>query len=150
MPAKLSMLRILLCAVSAAFAGCTTVVETENTLSPRVETLGAANSRQIMVTNYGYYLFNTIPLFSGGDEDGSFTLFSDKVNLDSAMKTFSKRCEDLNAKRVSDIQTEETSTCFFSWVKFLNTTWGIYWYRQVQVSGVAACGDSSGNSEENE
>ena len=93
---------------------------------------------QIMITNYGYYLFNCVPLFSGGIEDGSFALFSDKVNVDSAMRTLKIKCEEMNAARICDVQSTKTSTCCLSWVPYIGTTLGLYCYKEVQISAVVS------------
>lgn len=98
---------------------------------------------QIMITNYGYYLFNCVPLFSGGIEDGSFALFSDKVNVDSAMRTLKIKCEEMNAARICDVQATKTSTCCLSWVPYIGTTLGLYWYKEVQISAVVSAVDDA-------
>lgn len=140
----------LLAAVFAA--GCTGVSSTSayDTDSDGVSTVSAGaqadvserragmQKTQIMVTNYGYYLFNCIPLFSGGIEPDSFELFSDRVNVNSAMQTLKIKCEEMNAARICDVQSTKTSTCCLSWVPYIGTTLGIYWYKEVQISAVVS------------
>ena len=94
------------------------------------------NCKQVLITNYGYYLFNCVPLFSGGAEDGSFRLFHNNINLDRTMGVLKDECVRLDVKKVDDIQFEESSTCFFGWVPYIGATLGIYWFKEVQLSAV--------------
>lgn len=146
-----NILQIPIFAFAAAMVGCTGVSTTENSPVPHVANIGAQQTRQIVATNYGYYLFNWIPLFSGGKEEDSFALFSDTVNLDTAMQTFNQKCRELNVDKVCDIQTDGNSTCFFSWIPYFGTTFGLYWYKEIQVSAVVAQSENktvNTNSEE--
>lgn len=133
-----SFLKIPIFALAAAIFGCTGVSTTENASAPRVANIDARQTRQIVATNYGYYLFNWIPIFSGGEDENSFAMFSDNVNLAAAMHTFNKKCRELNVEKVCDIQTDGNSTCYFSWIPYFGTTFGLYWYKEIQVSAVVA------------
>lgn len=128
---------VFLCA-AALLAGCTSVSTTPKTSAPQVSGLENSPYRQIMLTNYGYYLFNWIPLFSGGKGEDSFALFSDTVNLETAMKTLDEKCRALDADEVADLQTSEKATCFLSWVPYIGTSLGLYWYKEIQVSAVVS------------
>lgn len=116
--------------------GCTSVSTTKQSSQIPVQTLNGDKNGQILVSNYGYYLFNCIPLFCGGKDEDSLSFFSDNVNIDKAMQCLSKKCEQLNVKNVADIQATTSSTCFLSWVPTIGSTLGIYWYKQVQISAV--------------
>lgn len=146
-----SILQISIFALTAAVVGCTGVSTTENTTVPCVANIDAPKTRQIVATNYGYYLFNWIPLFSGGKDENSFAMFSDNVNLAAAMQTFNQKCRELNVEKVCDIQTDGNSTCYFSWIPYLGTTFGLYWYKEIQVSAVVAqAEDNAANAKSEE
>lgn len=117
----------------AALCGCTSVSYTD---AYSADGSADKNAKQVLITNYGYYLFNSVPLFSGGLEDGSFSLFHKNINLDRTMGILKDECQRLNVKKVDDIQFEENSTCFFGWVPYIGTTLGIYWFKEVQISAV--------------
>lgn len=135
---KLSALAAL--ALCFALSGCTNINYSEAHQTGGIENIDDQYKR-ILVTNYGYYLFNTIPLGSGGHSDESFSLFSDNVGLDAAMATFNAECEKNNVTEISDLQVQRTETSFFSWAP-LGTTLGIYWYREIQISATVSVSDS--------
>ena len=120
-------------AALSALAGCTGVDQSDAHKAPQIENIDGQYKR-VLVTNYGYYLFNWIPLASGGESDGSFEMFSDNVNVEEAMKTLNSECEKLGSTELADLQVQNTSTCFFKWSPFFGSTFGIYWYKEVQVS----------------
>ena len=129
----MKILNIIFAVLMLGLCSCTSVTYT----NARSED-GSVNpkAKQVLITNYGYYLFNCVPLFSGGSTDGSFSLFSRNIKLEKAMNILKDECERLDVKKVSDIQFDENSTCFFSWVEYIGTTLGIYWYKDVQLSAV--------------
>ena len=116
---------------------CTGINKSEKQSEIKIVSLDGT-TQQILVTNYGYYLFNWIPLGSGGEENNSFSLFSDHVNLDSAMKSFNEECKKLGAVEIANVQAKPFSTCYFSWIPYFGTTFGLYWYKEIQVSGVVS------------
>ena len=122
-----------LAAAAAISAACTGVDSSKPHQVPRIENLDGPYKR-VLVTNYGYYLFNWIPLASGGGSDGSFSVFSDRVNVAEAMKTLNAECAKAGATEISGVQADETSTCFFKWSPIFSSTFGIYWYREIQIS----------------
>lgn len=126
--------------LSVVFSGCTGVNYSEPHEGAIVENADGKYKR-ILITNYGYYLFNAIPLGSGGHEDDSFSLFSDNVSLETAMEIFNAECEKYNVTEVSDLQVQRTETSFFSWAP-LGTTLGIYWYKEIQISATVSVSDS--------
>lgn len=137
----LKFFSLLALPLSVALSGCTGVNYSEPHQAGMVESLDGEYKR-ILVTNYGYYLFNTIPLGSGGHTNDSFSLLSDNVSLDAAMKTFKAECEKYNVTEVADLQVERSETSFFSWAP-LGTTLGIYWYKEIQISATVATNDSA-------
>ena len=124
---------LIFAALAFALCACTSVSYTD-----AYSAGGGAdkNAKQVLITNYGYYLFNCVPLFSGGAEDGSFSLFHNNINLERTMGVLKRECERLDDKKVSDIQFDEHSTCFFGWVSYIGSTLGIYWFKEVQLSAV--------------
>ena len=132
------MKKILILLAAATLSACTSVSTTDTQREPKIVDIGSNEHKQMMLTNYGYYLFNWIPIFSGGREDNSFALFTDTVNVESAVTTLSNKCVEMKVDNISDIQTLENSTCYFSWIPYFGTTFGLYWYREVQVSAVVS------------
>ncbi len=122
----------LLVVLSLIVASCASVSQSEKSVTPKISDIDGT-SKRVLVTNYGYYLFNCIPILSGGRADGEFELFADNVNQTKTMEIFKKTCEQLGATEISNIQNETTSTCFFNWAPF-ETTFGLYWYRESQIS----------------
>ena len=128
-PIKTSIFLMLL---ALFLSSCTGISHTDAQTKPEISGIDE-KAEQIMITNYGYYLFNWIPLGSGSNTNNSFTLFSDKVNLTETMRSFNEECKKRGVKEFANLQTEQTSTCFFDWCP-ISTTLGIYWYRDVQLS----------------
>lgn len=124
---------LFLACVLSCICGCTSITYTEADASPEIKG-GSGPCRQILISNYGYYLFNCLPLGCGGLSDGSFELFSDNVNLDKAMRTLKDECAKFKSESFSNVQVSQTSTCIFSWVPYLGTTLGIYWFKEIQIS----------------
>lgn len=120
------------CALSC-ICGCTSITYTEAGASPEIKG-GNGAYKQVLISNYGYYLFNCLPLGCGGLSDGSFELFSDNVNLDKAMKILKDECANEKSKSFSNVQVSQTSTCIFGWVPYIGTTLGIYWFKEIQIS----------------
>ena len=83
-------------AALSALAGCTGVDQSGAHNAPKIENIDGQYKR-VLVTNYGYYLFNWIPLASGGESDGSFDMFSDNVNVEDAMTVIDSEVNSLEA-----------------------------------------------------
>lgn len=139
-----NVLKLILLLSFALLCGCTSVNYSASHKKGTVESIDGAYKR-ILITNYGYYLFNSIPLGSGGDAEDSFSLFTDNVNLNAAMDMFNAECKKNNVTEVSDLQVEKTETCYFSWAPW-GTTLGIYWYKEIQISATVSVNDSENTS----
>ena len=129
----MKILKLILTIPFLLLASCTSVSTTSPQSSPKISGQNG-QSQQIMITNYGYYLFNCIPLASGSYADGSFEMFSDRVDTPSVMKSFNDQCKELGVTKISNVQIEKTSTCFFDWAPIFSSTFGIYWYKEIQLS----------------
>lgn len=88
---------------------------------------------QILITNYGYYLFGFIPLFTGSDTGKGLSIFVDDATLDKTQKYLSKLADEEGASIVH-IQPKVSSTCSFSVIPMIGSTLGILWYKDVQLS----------------
>lgn len=122
---------LALCAIFCC-SGCMSVNTSheENVLTGIFHKRG----KQIHVSNYGYYLFNSIPLGSGSASNiGSTKLFSDDANLDDVQAYLSRYAEE-NNYILTEVQPTITSTCQFSAIPFIGSTLGLFWYREVQIS----------------
>lgn len=139
---NIKILAFLLLLPMLLLSACTGISHSRPQTTPKISRIDG-ESEQIMITNYGYYLFNWIPLGSGSNTNNSFTLFSDKVNLTETMRSFNEECKKRGVKQFTNLQTEQNSTCFFDWCP-IETTLGIYWYKEVQLSAtICPCKEES-------
>lgn len=88
---------------------------------------------QIIISNYGYYLFGSIPLFTGSDTGSGTSFFSDGATLDKTQRYLSKLADKENSAIVH-IQPMVNSTCSFSAIPVIGSTLGLFWYKEVQLS----------------
>ena len=91
-----------------------------------------------VVSNYGWYLFNAIPLISGNADpapgDCVWSFFTDNVTPDALHHDLTRLATDAGYE-ISDINLYRDSTCMLP-IPYVNTTFGILWYKEIQVSGV--------------
>lgn len=88
---------------------------------------------QVFISNYGYYLFGSIPLFTGNETGTGTTFFSDGATLDKTQKYLSELA-DKEGAAVVHVQPMVHSTCGFSAIPIFGTTFGLFWYKEVQLS----------------
>lgn len=88
---------------------------------------------QVFISNYGYYLFGSIPLFTGNETGTGTTFFSDGATLDKTQRYLSELA-DKEGAAVVHIQPMVHSTCSFSAIPIVGTTFGLFWYKEVQLS----------------
>ena len=91
----------------------------------------------VVVSNYGWYLFDMFPLVCGNpDQDSAFawTFFDDQVTPNAVHDDLT-RFAARNKCEVTDLNFYRDSTCMLP-IPYVNTTFGILWYREIQVSGV--------------
>lgn len=88
---------------------------------------------QVFISNYGYYLFGSIPLFTGNETGTGTTFFSDGATLDKTQKYLSELA-DAECAAVVHVQPMVHSTCSFSAIPIFGTTFGLFWYKEVQLS----------------
>lgn len=120
--------------------GCVTIDESHpGTLDKfAIASTKGGPEEHIVVSNYGYYLFNCIPIFCGNvnpDSSSAISMFSDDVTLEATQKVLidtvkARKC------RVVSLQPYAKSTCFFSMIPYLGNTLGLVWYKEVQMSAV--------------
>jgi len=92
----------------------------------------------VHVSNFGYYLFNRIPLFCGNtatDRHGNTIWFSDEVTLAKTQDIMINHARSRNC-HLAEIQPYTRSTCFLRIIPYVGTTFGILWYKEVQMSAV--------------
>ncbi len=83
------------------------------------------------VSNYGYFLFNSIPIVSGDAQaPGEVAWFQDDVTLEHVQRVLVNQADQQKTALI-DIAPTLSSTC---WLGF--PTFGLVWYKEVQVSGV--------------
>ena len=113
-------------------SSCATYQVSEDFKGQQVETVntGAVPVAYIHAKNYGYYLFNIVPLISGDCEKiGSTSFFTDNVNPKNSVDLLTKKAKELGSSKVIDIaSTQRESGKYTLWV---------FWYRGAQSSGTA-------------
>jgi len=120
-------------------AGCANIDRSSRAAFGRQDVVGTAGTPEehLHVSNYGYYLFNAVPLFCGStDVPGSGAFFEDTVRLDQTQELLMRTAKSRGAVQVADIQAIPHSTCFFSAIPYVGNTLGLVWYREVQMSAV--------------
>ena len=138
------MRRIKMCVgVLAALmltAGCVSVQRAGRVVPTGTTIQGTEGTpdEHVHVSNFGYYLFNCIPLFCGNtaqDQRGNTIWFSDEVTLE---KTQDIMLDEVRSRKcqVTEIQPQVKSTCFFGAIPYVGTTFGIVWYKEVQMSAM--------------
>ena len=135
------MKRILvLAALAAFFSGCISVEKSRKTVFERLPVEGTPGTPEehIHVSNYGYYLFNSIPIFCGDASKGgtgNTVFFRDDVTL-AKMQNVLLEEASRKSDSIIEIQPKTSSTCFFSVIPYVGNTLGIFWYKEVQISAV--------------
>jgi len=124
----------------ALLNGCVSVQRTARVAPAGVGIQGTPGTpvEHVHVSNFGYYLFNFIPIFSGNtanDRRGNTIWFSDEVTLAKTQAIMVDEVRSRNSS-VAEIQPQVTSTCFFGAIPYVGTTFGILWYKEVQMSAV--------------
>lgn len=120
----LYLILILLCGCMSIERSTTELVTENGVVIP---------GEQIIISNYGYYLFGSIPLFTGSDTGLGVSFFSDGATLDKTQKYLSKLA-DKEKSAIVHIQPMVNSTCSFSAIPVIGSTLGLFWYREVQLS----------------
>jgi len=120
--------------------GCVSVQQTNRVAPAGVTLQGTAGTpaEHLHVSNFGYYLFNCIPIFCGNtaeDRHGNTIWFSDEVTLAKTQNIVVDHVRARNCKMAA-LHPHVKSTCFFSSIPYVGTTFGILWYKEVQMSAV--------------
>ena len=140
---QIAMVLILL----ALATGCVSVQKTSKVAPQGVTILGSSGTpvEHVHVSNYGYYLFNCIPIFCGNTVAGqreNTVWFSDEVRLAPVQDIMLEQARKRKCQ-ISDIQPYTRSTCFFSAIPYVGNTLGILWFKEVQMSAVLIRPDAS-------
>ncbi len=91
----------------------------------------------VHVSNYGWYLFNKYPLICGNANHDSWwgsVLFTDHVTPEIVQGRLTERARRIDAQ-VADLHYTYNATCMLP-IPYVNTTFGILWYKEMQTSGV--------------
>lgn len=120
--------------------GCVNVQKTSNGALYNLEILGTAGKAQevITVSNYGYYLFNFLPIFCGNTMEGrtgNTVWFQNHVTLERTQSVMLREIKD-EKPWVTNLQTHSYETCFFSVIPYIGNSLGIVWYKQIDLSAV--------------
>jgi hypothetical protein len=109
--------------------GCTNVEIAKKFDGQLTEVTDSLPVAHINVDNYGYYLFNCIPLISGNTKNASTRLFTDTVRVEPVVARLTAEANRLGASKTTNIKTSVEESGII-------TLW-IFWYRGVQASGNA-------------
>ena len=117
-------------AAATALGGCFTI---------DTGVLTATGDENVIVSNYGYYLFNVIPIAGGNaDETGSFpwAIFRDDVTMDKIQRRFLEYAA-YNNREIKDISYHNHETVLFNipGTSFLLPIPYLLTYREIQLSG---------------
>ena len=125
------MMSLLLVALATWMCGCASIQRME----PRTVKFRGIEEQaeQILVMNYGYYLFGSIPLFSGDLEDGGVAFFRDEATLDKVQSYVADIANEKDAV-LFEVQPMLKTTCNFAAIPVFGTSFGLVWYKEVQVS----------------
>lgn len=91
----------------------------------------------VITSNYGWYLFNCIPIITGNAREGAsspWVMFRDDVTLDILQNRLVTISEKMQADLV-DVHTSYIDTCMLP-IPYVNTTFGLLWYKEIQISSV--------------
>ena len=127
-------------------AGCYSMdtATTEQFRNDRILGIGARPVGHAVVSNYGWYLFDKFPLVCGNSDPNSsfaWSFFSNEVMPDAVQNDLTRYAAK-NACELVDLNFYRDSTCMLP-IPYVNTTFGILWYREIQVSGVLVRHDRS-------
>jgi hypothetical protein len=120
--------------------GCVNLQKTSNGALYNLEVLGAEGKPQevMTVSNYGYYLFNCIPVFCGNTAEGhvgNTVWFQNHVTLEKTQGVMMREIKDQKLW-VTNLQPHSYETCFFSVIPYIGNSLGIVWYKQIDLSAV--------------
>ena len=127
--------RLALAALTAAMSGCCTI---DYAVSP------LSGNEHVLVTNYGWQLFNVIPIVCGNATDprlpgggAPWAFFRDDVTMDKVQDRLMRYAAERN-KTPTDLAYHNFDTIFIS-IPFTGVPIPIPYlvcYREIQLSGV--------------
>lgn len=120
---------LIMAAAAVAITGCSSLEIAQKFNGVSVTPTGNVKPlAQMTYNNYGFYMFNCVPFFSGAVSDpGSFALFTDTVTTENAVLELTRRAVNLGGTKVINITTSTSSA--YQWYTLL------FWSRSVSVSG---------------
>jgi len=123
-----------------AGTGCVNFQKTSNAALYNLDVLGTEGRPQEVVTvsNYGYYLFNVLPIFCGNTVEGRIgntVWFQNHVTLERTQGVMLREIKD-KRPLVTNLQPHSYETCFFSVIPYIGNSLGIVWYKQIDLSAV--------------
>ena len=133
-----SCLFVILVSIAFLMSGCVMVEKTARHDLRGFEIVGSdgRGEEHIVVSNYGFYLFNCILIVTGNADPvnpSGAAWFSDEVTLDKMQRVLMQEVKQRRCQ-VTNIQPLCESTCYFSAIPYIGNTLGIFWYKTAQVS----------------
>jgi hypothetical protein len=130
--------------------GCFHFEKTNNVALKGLDVLGTPGVTEecVTVSNYGYYLFNVLPLFCGNTVDGRLgntVWFQNHVTLDRTQAVMMREIKPMRPL-VTCLQPHSYETCFFSVIPYIGNSLGIVWYKQIDLSAILVKTKNQGNT----
>jgi len=121
-------------------SGCVSYEETNNVALRGLELGGTPGVTEecVTVSNYGYYLFNVIPVVCGNTADGHIgntVWFQHHVTLEKTQAVMMREIKPMRPL-VTNLQPYSYETCFFKVIPYIGHSLGIVWYKQINLSAV--------------
>ena len=135
---KIAKYTLYLLTITFHFSGCYSFDTSPMPVS-EYDTLAGDNGlpkEHVIVENYGWYLFNVIPLVTGNVREKtreSIVFFRDDVTLSKLQNNLTKYAKQKGC-RCADLTVDYNATCMLSMVPYVGTTFGILWYKELQIS----------------
>ena len=123
------LLLLVISTVCLIISGCSSI-DTGNVFNEQgIVTTNSKAVAHINANNYGYYLFCSVPIWTGNPNSNGSSFFTNQVTVEKVTDMVTKKSRDLGAKRTVDLQSKVTWSSGWSL--------GIIGFKEVQVSGDA-------------
>jgi hypothetical protein len=125
--------------MASIFFGCSNVTTAQLAFRDKpmqIQGNEGTSIEQVVVENHGWYFFNCIPILSGRftkEDKDTFEWFSDEVTLEKLQHELVARAKKKNAY-CTNINVFYNATCMLSMIPYVGTSFGILWYKEMQIS----------------
>ena len=127
-----------MCAGLCLTSGCFSIDRADTTLIIFFSMIGSDGQpkKHVVVSNFGYYLFNSVPLVCGDVRDrGGIIFFENQVTVPDVQAVLVDEAEK-NRCHLENLQTFYESTCTMPLIPYIQSSLGLLWYREIEMSAV--------------